>query len=472
MLVKINDPKSDLRINLTRPRVCMILRSFAPRNESGSLRCTAFARYLPGFGVDVSVFCAAPDCSNTQAGTAAHIADDWSDEPEWQHVTRINWPGSRPRSGWLPRFPIIATLARWLARRDVVESAYPALRAHIRKCKPDILFASCAPVETLMLARRAACEFGLPYMTDLRDPWSTATASPHRSIFDYWLERGFETRLHRGAAHVTVASNRSKELLAQEHRLPEEKITFVPNGFLDEDFDGACVPNSTPTQKFLIVHSGELAITDRQPRKKGARLKALLGIDFDPLSSDARSRSATFLLDAVRLVIDESPDLHKKLAIAFTGLKPDNIPVAIRSFPYQDCLALFGRIPSGEAHGIMLHADLLILMATSYFRKRKEFCCTIPAKTYSYLRTGRPVLAMTISSELRDILSRFSQVMFADPFDVMDIARQIRHQLELHEVRATEVTLMPCPVEISQFSRIEGARKLSEIIKSVALNNE
>ena len=112
-------------------------------------------------------------------------------------------------------------------------------------------------------------------------------------------------------------------------------------------------------------------------------------------------------------------------------------------------------------------------MASNYFYRGQEFCCTIPAKTYSYIRTGNPILAATISSELKGLLADFPQANFVAPDNIEGLAAAIRDAVGSWTPSASkeDESLPPSPAKVQQYSRETGAQQLGELIQKLLGNS-
>lgn len=144
-----------------------------------------------------------------------------------------------------------------------------------RQFRPDIVL-SCGPPHLVHEAgRRLAAAFGVPFVMDMRDPWSLQTllheerASP---LWHYLAHRG-EARCVRDASLVVM--NTPNAARAMQQAWPRARIISVLNGW-----DKEPLPRLPWPPEFRIVYAGSIYL-DRTPRplfRAVARVSRELGL--------------------------------------------------------------------------------------------------------------------------------------------------------------------------------------------------
>ena len=148
--------------------------------------------------------------------------------------------------------------------------------------------------------------------------------------------------------------------------IPASRMTVIENGYDESAFADAergIVRNPPSTRPLLLVHSGTIYASERDPRPL-----------FSALSE---------LLQAGRVGPDDF-----KLVLRATG-DDRYIGGLVDSAGIGSIVSLQPGVPYSAALAEMLNADgLLVLQAANCNYQ-------IPAKLYEYLRAGRPILALT-----------------------------------------------------------------------------
>jgi glycosyltransferase involved in cell wall biosynthesis len=418
-----------------RVRVLFIARDFPPISHSGTVRSEAFARYLPDFGVDPVIFTAAPEHATRMAGLDQVCLDDWQDDPRWPAVYRAPWTsglsGEGAFRGWLKRLPAVNILTSQAGRRRTVTALRGRAREAVRSHGVRAIYASVMPSETLLLAIELGREFNLPVIADVRDPWTYHPSAPYRHILDFLLERRLERSALSRCTRIIVNTRQSKLLLQDHLGVPPSRIQIIRNGYDEAEFRSApATGEPLEPGKFVLLHAGQLSLGNPKPRRWTNRLKSRLGFDYNPLQIDAAARSPRYLLQALETLIERQPQLKDRLRLWLVGMNNSERCEAIQRFRFPECLRVVPRCDSATATELMRRADLLLLLQFQYFLKRQDYCVAIPAKLYSYLRSGRPILACVQPSEISEVLEEHGAGAAVHPHDVEGIAAAILAEYE------------------------------------------
>ena len=108
----------------------------------------------------------------------------------------------------------------------------------------------------------AARACGVPFVLDLRDPWSLLQRLPEAVASPVWLAfaRRDETRCVRGAALIVTTTDAHRDALARAHPEVADRILTVRNG-CDDDV----LPVRPPNGRFAVRYAGSIYL-DRDPR--------------------------------------------------------------------------------------------------------------------------------------------------------------------------------------------------------------
>jgi len=306
-----------------------------------------------------------------------------------------------------------------------------------RRHRVAAIYSTAPPQSLNVLALALRRRTGLPWVADLRDPW---TAGLHRN---QWYEgnpsrRAREERWERSifeeADHVIVVNEAAREeFLAKYPFCPPGRISVVTNGFDPADF-----AHVTAEPRFL--EGGRLHVT----------VTGHVETMFDLLP----------FFEAVRRVVESDAGDRALLRIDFVGTK--------RQPRYDAWIAERGLGDVIRFHAYVPHADSVQYLADS----QVLMLCMTPVKEYGavkilgkmceYLYTRKPVLALTIPGVTSRILERAGVGTTVDPTDVDAMESVLRRYLA--DFRAGTLRAHPNEEVIATFDRERQAAQLSDIL--------
>jgi hypothetical protein len=420
-------------------RLLIISFHFPPDPEVGGMRWLKFARiaWERGFGVDVITMDPA-----TLTQTDQSRLDDLPPHAKVYGVV--------PRTPWLAHIGrmVRARRARRRARADSTGAAAPAPRAepklpgtvrleHLRwvsrRSHIHIYNACLDHSHWIGVARRAAeigrrvvepgrhvaiissgpphlahegarllsARTGLPFVMDMRDPWTTAdrllefVATPLLPL----LARRYERRAISSAALIVANTSLARSALATRYPAHVDRMLTVMNGYDDDP-----LPPSPPSARFTIGFAGSIYI-DRDP--------ALL------------FRAVHHVIEDLRL----SPD---EFGIEFIGNVAMLGTRTLVSIAEEECVGAYvsvgGFRPRHEALAFLARATMLLSLPQDL-----ELC--VPAKLFEYSRFPAWILALAAPQSATALAFRDTGADVVAPSDVDAIAQVIRKRVL--EFRAT-----------------------------------
>ncbi|HEY7787908.1 MAG TPA: glycosyltransferase, partial [Casimicrobiaceae bacterium] len=339
-------------------RVLMVAWHFPPlAGSSGIQRTLRFVQHLPAFGWESAVLTA-----NVRA--YERTSDDLTaDVPRGMIVERAFALDAARQLSVAGRYPgFLARPDRWMTWQ------YDAVRVGmrlIRRWRPDAIW-STYPIATAhrigsALHRRS----GLPWIADFRDPMAQDGYPADPRVWQSF-KRIEEAALRQARFCVFTTPGAARDY---RERYPESsnRIEVLENGYDEESFAGLPVDAASrePLRPgvFTLLHSGVVYPSERDPSQFFAALRQL--VDSGSLRRD-------------------------KLNVRFRAAAHDAVLVELaRQHRVLDMIELVPPIPYRGALEEMMRADGLLILQAANCNDQ------IPAKLYEYLRSGRPIIALT-----------------------------------------------------------------------------
>lgn len=340
-----------------------------------------------------SVRARADDSAAVPAGTAATAAPA-ATPPASLARHELRWALSRPRGffraywAWLDfeRIRTWGTAASAVAHEIFVPGVHRAV------------ITSGPPFMVHDAGRRVAAAHRIPFVMDMRDPWSHAERLPEAIATPLWLRLAarYERRAVDQASLVVANTEIARRQMAAAYPDRAADVITVTNG-ADED----SLPPQRRGGKFVVAHAGTLYL-DRDPR----------GL-FQAAAGVIRSLQLT----------------PAEFGLAFIGELE-----AVGGFPIEEVARAEGIAdyvetgplrPYAEAMRFMADATMLVTMSGSNM-------AAIPAKTFECLRFPAWVLALSAPGSATEQLLEGTSADVAATGDVDRITRILRHRYEEH----------------------------------------
>ena len=441
-------------------RALLLLYYFPPSGGPGVQRGTGLARHLPAYGVEPIVVTVAPQ---TYAGPEEYAQDPSLEEDVPAGLRVVRSPGGERRT--LRRLLGRARLLRWAAQvapRAFFERqagwyapAVAATLAAIERERPDVLLTSSQPYVVHLVGREVRRRTGIPWVADFRDPWTLCWGRswPSRGAFA-WEDRREEEALADADAVVANTPGQRRELLERRPWLDTAKVACVPNGYEPADF--ATPAADRPPGELLVVPSG--AFRARPPgaarrRRRGPADRA----SYQPMPVDLSSHAPTPLLEALAVLRRRDPGARVRVRLV-GALDPRWLDQA-RAAGVSEAIEPLGYLPHRHATAQLLAADLLYLPTIT--RTDGEAVSNVPAKTYEYLGSGRPIAALAGPGDVRDLLQGRDRAVLLPPGDADALADVLAAAAAGAGPPAASVD----PPDAHPWRRAEVARRMAELLR-------
>lgn len=438
-------------------RVLVVLYYWPPSGGPGVQRGVKLCRDLLALGIEPRVVTVDPEAYRLP-GEYAPDPTLAADVPPGLRVVRTAHGQRTALRTALSRLRVFR-VAHHLAPRLLFERQAgwlgpltASLLAEIRDARPDVLLTSSQPYVAHLAGLAAKRATGIPWVADFRDPWthSWARSWPSWRAFR-WEERAEEEVLAAADAAVANTPGSRTEWLARRPWMDPRRIVVARNGYDPEDLRVA--PAAKPEGEFRIVHAGSFRARPPGAEPAGARA-ALRWRGPEPVPYDLSTHSPLPLFRAVAASGDPS------LRVRLVGSVDPRWRETARSLGIEDRVDFAGYLPHREAAAEVLAADLLWLPAIT--RRDGGPVSNVPAKTYEYLGSGRPVLAYAGPGDVRDTVSGRPRCRVADPADPAAadaIARVLAER---------PAAVAPDPPDAHPFRRSETARAVAAVLRRAA----
>ena len=235
----------------------------------------------------------------------------------------------------------------------------------------DISFvlSSSPPHSSHMLALNISKNLNIPAIVDLRDGWLD---EPLRPSIKRWkirekLEEKWEERTLKNASQIFVTSPIWKELLLNRLNLDQSKTKVLTNAYPSYNFKSFHASSTVEnTHRALrLLHAGKFV---------GSRQSNRVELLLDPFFN-------SFKIYSKKVEIILLGDLRRKDIIALKQWENNFVGTNINIVQKE-------RVPRNEMFEKISSVDGLLLLAASEG--------SIPSKTFEYIKSQKPILAVTL----------------------------------------------------------------------------
>jgi len=413
-------------------RILMVAYHFPPfAGSSGVQRTLRFVQHLPAFGWEPVVLTVRPaayertsDELNSEVSAGVHVERAFALDTA-QHLTvGGRYPAflARPDRWMSWRFAGVAAGMRLIRHygAQVIWSTYPIATAHV-------------------IGRVLHQRSGLPWIADFRDPMAQEGYPPNPRLWRSF--KAIEEKAVRNARFSVFTTPGAARDYKQRYPDAADRINVIENGFDEESFAG--LPGTDAERSPLLpgaltlLHSGLVYPSERDPTMLFAALKRL--------SESGRIRQGKFKL---RFRAAGHEELLANLA------RENNL---------RDFVEILPPIAYRPALEEMTRADGLLVLQAANCNEQ------IPAKLYEYLRSGRPILALTDSRG--DTAATIRQAGL-DTIASLDSIEEIQRLVERFIDRAASRTLsVPDADFVATASRKGRAGLLATLLEHSMASN-
>ena len=404
-------------------------------------RWLKFVKYLPDFGIDPVVYTAR---DANYALEDKSLLEEVREEQEVilgsiREPNQLLHPFSRNKgvsAGFLDENPgFVQRMLNYIranvflpdARMLWIRPSVKVLSAYLETNRVDAVITTGPPHSVHLIGRALKDRFGIPWISDFRDPWTNIDYFHSLPLTNRSKRRHAELErkvLEESDAVIVVGRSMKKEFSRFS-----EQVYVIPNGF--DDYPDQAVASVLPG--FSFTHIG-LMNADRNPKILWKALQELI-VESDAFASDLRVR----LIGKCSVEVEES----------------------IREYGLQDHVELIDYLPHREVMRYQISSQVLLLCVN----RVPSAPSVVTGKVFEYLQAGRPILGIgPPDGDLAAILEETASGIMVDFED------KERLKTELRELYAAYLQgrLSVAPKGLEKYHRRNLTRDLAELIQRVA----
>ena len=297
------------------------------------------------------------------------------------------------------------------------------------------LVISCGPPHMAHVAgKQLACHAGLPFVMDLRDPWSLECRLPTEQAHPLYftVARRHENQCVEDADLVVTNTDEVREAMEQSHRSGRARFLTVRNGY--DELDLPPPPPGRPAT-FKITYAGTIYL-DRDPEP---------------------------LFRAVHSVVRELALTSNELAVELIGnvnVFADSLTAAIAAqCGIRDFVHLYPRQNRDRLWAMLNESSMLVSLP-------QDSPWAIPSKIYEYMQFNAWLLILAGAESPTARLLSGSGADIVAPSDVAGIADIIARRYREHASG-----IAPPRIAHPRFSRANQASRLFDALEHVACSS-
>jgi len=400
-------------------RVLILGEYFPPKQNTAASRLHSFFHFLPEYGITPIVF-----CRKETINTESPIIPSGHSEVHYVPVTPDFYERNIPllKNRLLKNILIAVSLVFENSRFKQKHHQYKtAITKYLLKYPVHLILASGTPFMMFSVASEISQEFGIPWIADYRDDWSSNRVfnTNRLALWLRWLDSRREKKFTKNALCFTTVSNVLRQRI---------EASIGKRGYLVEKgfWEYPSTPKIVSGKSLRILYAGSIY----------------------------HSQDLTFLHQTIQLLKARH---IQEVDFVFLGSQPD----FLKPFD-QTYVKIIPRVTRDEAWEYILNADILLYIS---FKSGHEVLKGIPAsKLYDYIYSCKPILVQESDGDIvEEKLTQSGQGLFCETPETT-----IDYILKYKKRKETQGFIAPIEVPssvLAQNSRKYQAYRLSEVIK-------
>jgi glycosyltransferase involved in cell wall biosynthesis len=280
---------------------------------------------------------------------------------------------------------------------------YKQLREQAKESRPDMVYVTSGPFSQVISAYKICRAFNIPFVVDLRDPFSE---SPGRTWMSYWHQRYFkkkEKKILNACVKVIVATPGMKRDYIAAQNIPADKIEVILNGI--HVFDPAKVKKTTeilPGKTTELVYTGSLI--DWDGHFNPVTKKTAIPFKFHTYNSN--TRSLYFYMHAIA-ALKRAGKEPKAVFSIYGGSDLPKTKTFIASNKLEEDIVFKGKVPFTQLNAVYEKCDILVLLMEERVDGKGK-SCFMTGKIYEYISSGKPIICIGSPNDATDLLDELS----------------------------------------------------------------
>ncbi|WP_421872911.1 glycosyltransferase [Marinoscillum sp.] len=415
-------------------RLLLISPYFPPHGVVGEKRALNMVNYLPAHGWEVIVLASPP---HFQEKEVSSFHEDSTTTVNYGFITPwlrpiINLFTSKPGSSTSVKPDLSKKPSKSLTPLDQymwdIPGAIKAGKALIRKHKPDVILVNADPWSGLLVGHRLSQWSGIPWVADLRDPWTVfeEKMALRPRVIQRWIHRLEKTFFH-SAAHVILNTRSCKERYTEVYPASvSAKFRFVRNAFDQSLYD----PATSDAGKDQVYR-------------------------FGYFGSFRKFVSPESLLKAFALFVQKYDHSPNEVRLVMTGSPNSEFMYYLNELKLQSFCDIQPAVEVSQTIKVLKSWDVLLLVVSNYYQ------WMVPAKLYDYMAAQKPILALSANTEVNEIIKETKSGFVCQPDDIEQIADQMEY---LFQSRLNDLDNHG-PIE--EYSVTAQVQKMNQILTQV-----
>ena len=321
----------------------------------------------------------------------------------------------------------------------------PAVRALVKmpaQERPHAIWATGGPWTGLLVGKRLAQEFNIPFIADFRDPWIGGF-----EFFSSKLLHKKAKSLERGvcaeAARVILNTEELRLRFCSIYPEWQYKFVTITNGYAEEN---RSVSHSQGNRGTIARTEGDEAST----------------VELCHFGTVYGNRSPIALFRAIQELLAEGMVNASRLRLRFVGawdVNDSDCTQLAKALEEKGVLRLVPPVPHQECLREMARSDVLLIL-------QPDYPLQVPAKIYEYIVAGRPLLVIGGEGATANLVQRH-RLGRCCPNTVQEIKRT------LVSILSSESGLcVPTPADTEQFSYRALSGRLAELLDRVCAEQQ
>ncbi|MGM0530855.1 MAG: glycosyltransferase family 4 protein [Bacteroidota bacterium] len=317
------------------------------------------------------------------------------------------------------------------ARRGWIPFAYKEANKIHNKTKLDAIVTTGPPHSTHFIGLKLKKHLSLPWLVDMRDPWSNNffnKALP-RTHYTKKLEKKFEDKILKNADFVTTVSPGLKEEF--QHR--NQNIEIIYNGYDQEDIPE---PIHHKSSTFSLSYIGNM--------KPNQNIKALW--------------------EAIKELCEEIDGFKKNFRISLTGNLDASLLEALKRDNLDEIANIQQFVPHNQATELMNRSQLLLFIVP----KTDSNKLIITGKLFEYIATCSPILSIgPVDGDAAKILAETERDPMWNYTDKEGIKNTIL-KYYFQWLQNDSLNFKHPSTDFKKFSRYKLTERLSKILNHIS----